>query len=62
MRKKIPAGFPCPSCGEHSRVYSTKQQASVEGWTTKRYRRCNKCGSRFTTLELLVIKDEDNER
>lgn len=60
MQEKAPVGYPCPSCGTPSLVYSTKQQASTEGWATKRYRRCDKCGKRFTTLELLVIKDADD--
>ena len=57
--EKVPAGYPCPKCGTHSLVYSTKQQASHDGWATKRYRKCGACGQRFTTLELLVIKDEE---
>jgi transcriptional regulator NrdR family protein len=57
--EKTPSGFPCPKCGTASLVYSTKQHANTSGWSTRRYRKCEQCHQRFTTVELLLIKDEE---
>lgn len=59
IMEKVPCGFPCPVCGTASLVYSTKQHANTTGWSTRRYRKCEKCAKRFTTVELLLIKDEE---
>lgn len=57
--EKVACGFPCPVCGTASLVYSTKQHANTTGWSTRRYRKCEQCAKRFTTVELLLIKDEE---
>ena len=56
---RTPSGFPCPQCGSPSLVYTTKQHANVDGWSTRRYRKCDRCQNRFITVELLLIKERD---
>ena len=57
---RTPSGFPCPRRGSPSLVYTTKQHANVDGWSTRRYRKCDKCQNRFITVELLLIKESES--
>ncbi len=51
-RRVAPAGFPCPACGQPTRVHETRR---IEGGLRRR-RHCGTpgCSARITTAELAV--------
>ena len=55
----------CPNCQQRTRVIETR--AAEDGAATRRRRRCDSCGERFTTVErpearLLFVRKRDGSR
>lgn len=46
-------GFPCPACGDDTRIIDSRQVGEV---AKRRRRKCTSCSERFTTYELTATE------